>query len=98
MVLDSAKKYLTTTKLITYIIINILKLREINMRLTSSSLLNKIIILKDITKFGLDIMSFNILTILLNSVSYYRKFRSGFRYIFNIVNRKNKNNGDKTDH
>jgi hypothetical protein len=96
MVLDSAKKYLTTTKLITYIIINILKLREIHMRLTSSSLLNKIIILKDITKFGLDIMSFNILNILLNSVSYYRKFRSGFKYMVDIVNRKNKNNGDKT--
>jgi len=96
MVLDSAKKYLTTTKLITYIIINILKLREIHMRLTSSSLLNKIIILKDITKFGLDIMSFNILNILLNSASYYRKFRSGFKYMVDIVNRKNKNNGDKT--
>lgn len=88
MVLDSAKKYLTTTKLITYIIINILKLRELHMKLTSNSLLNKIIILKDIAKFGLDIMSFNILTVLLNSVSYYRKFRTGFKYIFNIVNRK----------
>jgi len=86
--LESAKKYLSTTKLITYIIINILRLREIHNKLTSSSLLNKLIIIKDIAKFGLDIMSFNILTILLNSVGYYRNFRKGFGYLSRILRKK----------
>ena len=86
--LESAKKYLTTTKLVTYIIINILRLREIHNKLTSCSLLNRMIVIKDIAKFGLDIMSFNILTILLNSVGYYRKFRKGFGYISRLLKRK----------
>jgi len=86
--LESAKKYFTTTKLITYIIINVLRLREIHNKLTSCSLLNKMIVIKDIAKFGLDIMSFNILTILLNSVGYYRKFRKGFGYLSRLMKRK----------
>lgn len=86
--LESAKKYLTTTKLVTYIIINILRLREIHNKLTSCSLLNKMIVIKDIAKFGLDIMSFNILTILLNSVGYYRKFRKGFCYLSRLLKKK----------
>ncbi len=86
--LEFAKKYLTTTKLVTYIIINILRLREIHNKLTSGSLLNKMIVIKDLAKFGLDIMSFNIVTILLNSVGYYRKFRKGFGYLLRLVKKK----------
>jgi len=93
---ENSKKYLTTTKLITYIIINIIKLRELHMKLTTGTLLNKIIIIKDIAKFGLDIMSFNILTILLNSVGYYKKFRKGFTYIIRLIkNRGKKDNSDE---
>lgn len=46
------------------------------------------IVIKDIAKFGLDIMSFNILNILLNSVGYYRKFRKGFTYLSQLLNKK----------
>lgn len=88
MRLEFVKTYLTTTKLITYIIINILRLRELHMKLSSNSLLSKIMIIKDLSKFGLDLMSFNILTILLNSVSYYRKFRKGFEFVLRLIKRK----------
>jgi hypothetical protein len=85
MILEKTTKSLITIKLISYIIINIIKLRELYAKLknneSSNKILNKFIFVKDITKFTLDILSFNLLSILGNSLSYYSKLKKVLSYI-----------------
>jgi hypothetical protein len=81
MQFEKAKKSLLTVKLISYIIINILRLRELHTAICSNTLINKISVIKDFTKFGLDILSFNILSILINSLPYYRKIKKAFNFV-----------------
>jgi hypothetical protein len=83
MQLENAKKSLLSIKLISYIIINVLRLRELYSSISSNGLINKISIIKDLTKFGLDILSFNILSIMINSLPYYRKIKKGYSFILN---------------
>jgi hypothetical protein len=85
MPLENVKKSLLTVKLISYIIINLLKVRDLYRSISSSSngLINKMSIIKDMSKFGLDILSFNILSILINSLPYYRKVKKGCSFILN---------------
>jgi hypothetical protein len=84
MILEKSKKSLITIKLISYIIINTIKLRELYTKLkkndSSNKILNKIIFVKDMTKFTLDILSFNLLSILGNSISYYSKLKKVVSY------------------
>ena len=86
MQFEKAKKSLLTVKLISYIIINILRLRELHTSICSNGLINKISIIKDFTKFGLDILSFNILSILINTLPYYRKIKKGYNFVLNKFN------------
>ena len=83
MQFEEAKKSLLKVKLILHIIISILKLRELHTSICSNGLINKISIIKDFTKFGLDILSFNILSILINSLPYYRKIKKGYGFLLN---------------
>ena len=84
MILEKSKKSLITIKLISYIIINTIKLRELYTKLknndSSNKILNKIIFVKDMTKFTLDILSFNLLSIFGNSLSYYSKLKKVLSY------------------
>ena len=83
MQFEEAKKSLLSIKLISYIIINILRLRELHTSICSNGLINKISIVKDFTKFCLDILSFNILSIMINSLPYYRKIKKGYSFVLN---------------
>jgi hypothetical protein len=81
MSFEKAKKSLISIKLISYIIINILKLRSLYSSIESTSIIDKAILIKDFTKLGLDIISFNVVSIMLNSLSYYGKLKKLKNYI-----------------
>jgi hypothetical protein len=80
---EFTKKSLISVKLISYIIINILKLRELHTSIQSNSFINKLYLIKDVSKIGLDIVSFNILSILVNTLPYYHKLKKIKNYIKN---------------
>ena len=87
MKLNNSKRSLLSVHLISCIIINFLKLRELYSSVKSSKLISKMAFLKDISNFGYDVLSLNIISIILNFYPYYKKCSK----IINYVNEKIKN-------
>lgn len=69
------KKNILTVQLISCIIINILKLRELHNKIMSSNLMNKLLIIKDISSITYDILTLNIISILCNGLPLYLKLK-----------------------
>lgn len=69
------KKNILTVQLISCIIINILKLRELHNKIMSSNLMNKLLIIKDISSITYDILTLNIVSILCNGLPLYLKLK-----------------------
>lgn len=82
MVFDSMKKKILTIKLISYIIINFLRLRDLHSKIVSSNLLNKLTLIKDLSKVSYDILTFNVISLLMNSVPLYFKIKKYYKKIF----------------
>lgn len=72
---NNTKKSIITVQLISCIIINVLKLREIHTRIMSSELINKLALIKDLSIFSYDIITLNIFSMLYNSVPLYLKLK-----------------------
>jgi hypothetical protein len=70
------KKNLLTVQLISCIIINILKLRELHIKIMSSNLINKLLIIKDISSMTYDILTLNIISVLCNGIPLYLKLKN----------------------
>jgi hypothetical protein len=87
MIFDNTKKKILTVKLISCIIINILKLREIHSKISSSNLIDKFTLLKDLSKFSYDILTFNIVSLLCSFFPLYKRIKLKISKIIN----KNKN-------
>jgi hypothetical protein len=88
MSFNETKKYILTTKLISYIIINTLKIRELYTNLVSSKLVDKITLIKDLAKFSYDLITFNLFGIILNSSSYYVKLQKIYLIILEKLTQK----------
>ena len=73
--LSDIKKNILTIQLISCIIINILKLRELHIKIMSSNLMNKLLIIKDISSMTYDILTLNIISILCNGLPLYLKLK-----------------------
>lgn len=81
MAFEKSKKSLLVIKLVTCIIINFLKLRELYSSVKSSTLIGHIGFIKDISNFGFDLLSLNIISMIINIVPCYRKLKKGYNYI-----------------
>jgi hypothetical protein len=85
MLIDKAKKYILTTKLISYIILNIIKIRELYTKFKSKKLLDKITLIKDLSKLSFDLITFNLFGIILNSTNYYDKLVKLYKIILDKI-------------
>ena len=85
MSINETKKYILTTKLISYIIINTLKIRELYTNLVSSKLVDKITLIKDLAKFSDDLITLNLFGIILNSSLYYNKLQKLYKIILDKI-------------
>ena len=89
MIFEKSKKSLLTLKLVSCIIINFLKLKELYISETSAKVMSKINTIRDISSFGLDLLSFNVLSMAVNFIPFYRKARSALKYILSKIKRNN---------
>lgn len=80
--LNNTKKHILTVQLISCIIINVLKLRELHIKIMSSELINKLSLLKDLSMFSYDIITFNLFSMVCNSIPLYLKLK---KYIGRIL-------------
>jgi hypothetical protein len=79
MALESIKKRILTLKIVICIIINFLRLRNLHNSIMSSNLINKLALIKDLTKLSYDIITFNFVSVMFNSLPLYMKIKKIFR-------------------
>lgn len=73
---------------ISIIIINIIKIRDLYNNLVSKKLLDTALLVKDISKFTINILSFNIISMLYSSISLYGTLKKNYKNIFEIFKKK----------
>lgn len=73
--LNNTKKHILTVQLVSCIIINVLKLRELHIKIMSSELINKLSLLKDLSMFSYDIITLNLFSMVCNSIPLYLKLK-----------------------
>jgi hypothetical protein len=73
---------------ISIIIINIIKIRDLYNNLVSKKLLDTALLVKDISKFTINILSFNIISILYSSITLYGTLKKNYKNIFEIFKKK----------
>jgi hypothetical protein len=87
--LSKTKKHILTVQIISVIIINFLKLKEMYTQMKSNKLISKIYVIKDVSTFFYDILTFNIFSIFCNSVPMYFKLKKFAGSILNkLLNKK----------
>jgi len=88
MIVEDMKKNILKIKLISSIILSFLKLRDLQFSMNSTSLMDKIGPIKNISNIFYDILSFNVFSILFNSYQYYGKIKKGCEYIMNKIKKR----------
>jgi hypothetical protein len=78
---DKLKHSIIKVKLISVIILNILKLRDLQYNKDSSKLIDKFSDVKSISKLFYDVLTLNVYSILMNSLTNYRKIKDYYKYI-----------------
>jgi len=75
MSFDNTKKKILAIKFISCIIINFLRLRELKTNIINSSLVDKLTLLKDLSKLSYDILTVNLVSLVCNTLPIFFKFR-----------------------
>lgn len=79
MTIESLKKNILTFKIVICIIINFLKLRNLHNSIMSSNLVNKLSLIKDLTKMSYDVITFNFVSVIFHGLPLYMKFKKLIR-------------------
>lgn len=69
-------------KILCVIILNIIKLRDIQYCCNSSNLINRLYDAKNISKLFYDILTFNIYSILISTITNYSTFKKLYKFLF----------------
>ena len=75
MAFDNTKKKILAVKFISCIIINFLRLRELKTNIINSSLVDKLTLLKDLSKLSYDLLTFNLMSLVCNTIPIFFKFK-----------------------
>jgi hypothetical protein len=75
MAFDNTKKKILAVKFISCIIINFLRLKELKTNIINSSLVDKLTLLKDLSKLSYDILTFNLVSLVCNTLPIFFKFK-----------------------
>jgi hypothetical protein len=88
--IEKTKKYFLVLSLICSIFTNINQILNINKKMSdeNSSFLKKLNYLKDISNFGYDILSCNIISIAIHFWCYFKRIKGIVGYIKNKILRK----------
>lgn len=79
MAFDNTKKKILAVKFISCIIINFLKLRELKTNIINSSLVDKLTLLKDLSKLSYDMLTYNVISLVCNTIPIFFKFKKIIR-------------------
>ncbi len=83
---NNTKKQILAIKFISCIIINFLRLRELRTNIINNHLVDKLTLLKDLSKLTYDILTFNLISLISNTIPMYFKFK---KLIKNFLKKNN---------
>jgi hypothetical protein len=83
MSFDKTKRNILTLKIVTCIIINFLRLKDLYSIVSSNKLIDNLSFIKDLTKITYNLLTFNLISVFYNTIPLLMKFRK-------IFNRSNK--------
>lgn len=78
---EETQKNILKIRFISSIILNFLRLRDLNYSNNSTYIIDKVNTIKGISVLFLDILQLNVISMLFNSLKYYKKFKEGYKYI-----------------
>ena len=73
---------------ISIIILNIIRIRDLYKKLASNNLLDSVILVKDISKFTLNLLSLNIISIFTSSLNLYSSIKKNYKNIIEKIRTK----------
>lgn len=73
---------------ISIIVLNIVRIRDLYNKLASKNLLDSVILVKDISKFTLNLLSFNIISIFSSSINLYSSIKKNYKNIIEKLRTK----------
>ena len=88
MIFDKLKENIIKVKLISVIILNILKLRDLQYNKDSTKLIDTFGDVKSFSKLFYDILTLNVYSLLMNSLSNYKKIKDCYKYVIKKIDSK----------
>jgi hypothetical protein len=78
MSFEKTKRHILTLKIITCIIINFLRLKDLYSKISSNKLIDNLSLIKDLSKLTYNLLTFNLISVFYNSVPLFMRFRKIF--------------------
>ena len=78
MSFEKTKKHILTIKVITCIIINFLRLKNIYSKISSNNIIENLSLIKDLSKITYNLLTFNIISVCYSSIPLFMKFKKMF--------------------
>ena len=79
MSFEKTKKHLMTVKIVTCIIINFMRLKELHTKIQSTNIINNLLLIKDLSKLTYNLITFNLISFFYTSIPLCMKLRRLFR-------------------
>lgn len=78
MTFEKTKKHILTFKIVTCIIINFLRLKDLYSKISSNKLIENLAFIKDLSKITYNLLSFNLISVFYNTIPLLMKVKKIF--------------------
>ena len=79
MSFEKTKKHILTIKVITCIIINFLRLKDLYSKISSNKLIDNLSLIKDLSKITYNLLTFNLISVFYNTIPLLIRFKKIFK-------------------
>ena len=79
MSFEKTKKHILTIKVITCIIINFLRLKDLYSKISSNKLIDNLSLIKDLSKITYNLLTFNLISVFYNTIPLLMRIKKIFK-------------------
>jgi hypothetical protein len=79
MSFEKTKKHILTIKVVTCIIINFLRLKDLYSKISSNKLIDNLSLIKDLSKITYNLLTFNLISVFYNTIPLLMRIKKIFK-------------------
>jgi len=79
MSFEKTKKHILTIKVVTCIIINFLRLKDLYSKISSNKLIDNLSLIKDLSKITYNLLTFNLISVFYNTIPFLMRIKKIFK-------------------